>query len=253
MKSLSDLYERTIEKIDGRQVLTPHLEKEIVSRGLPLDYDIQIRHKEYGDDGYFHPSGDTLAPDKLLYYKFHPDHKIKKEFTIDAKMAMTMGTAMHSIFDQMLINFGFVEPEDVEHQFVSEERWCSGTVDIRKCTLPNGSWYPVEMKTTDTLPKSPNIWHRAQLNIYMDLAYDPPVDQAVVLYWQKRYPHHFKDFVIERDQSLLDQIYARWRRVREAIEFDDPTMLRECCLHDDPKSGKMQTKECPARQAGYCV
>ena len=61
--------------------------------------------------------------------------------------------------------------------------------------------------------------YECQFNIYMDL-FDE--DQAMLLAVNKDTPHDFKEFVFERDQNLIDAIYAKWEFVSLSLEADEP-------------------------------
>jgi len=224
-------------------MLLPHLEKAMLTADWPLEYAIRVVNKERQWDGYFHPSSDADSELLYLYYRFHPRYHLDYERPgPELEMTFQVGNAYHAIMQSMLIHLGFTTEEECERSFVSQERWCSGTLDVRKLYLPDGSTPPLEIKSTGWIPKEPMRKHRQQLNIYMDLGCEEPQERGVLLYMEKQAPHRLAEFVIERDEELLKGIYDKWAIVREAIAADTDEGLRECCVRNTKDH-----RECPAR------
>jgi len=229
-------------------LLIPHLERALVSSGntWPEEYAIKIHNKERHWDGFFHPSSHITPAEMQLFYVFHPKYQTHKDsLSVDTIMTFQVGSAYHALVQSMLIHLEFTTPEECEVHFFSDVRHCSGTMDIRKLTLLNGDTLPVEIKSAaffgkDTTPPPQYI---QQLQVYMDLGCEEPQEQGLLLFLQKQHPHKFREILIQRDEKMLNDIYAKWNRVLEAIEFDDPSMLTYPCHERDTQSHR----ECPAR------
>jgi hypothetical protein len=120
--------------------------------------------------------------------------------------------------------------EEVEVSFVNEDKWVAGTVDVRKIFLPSGEVLPGEIKSTGYLPKEPPESYIQQFQVYMDVGCgDEPQEKGIMLFLSKTYPHKFREFVIYRDESVLDAVYTKFDRVREAIAKSDIDMLEWPC------------------------
>lgn len=243
--SLNKFLSRGLEKIQRKQWLTPYFEQALLTANWPEEYAIRIYNKERQKDGYFHPSGDC-APDPLyLYYKFHPQYHLEQErFTPQTIMTFQVGHAYHALVQSLFIHLGFTTEEECEVSFRNEQRRASGTVDVRKLWLPNReSPVPIEIKSSGFVPKQPYPNHVQQLQVYMDLGCgDEPVEDGIIFYVEKQSPHRTAEFVIHRDEEVLNGVYGKWARVLEAIEFDDPSSLRMCCMPNT-----REHRECNAR------
>lgn len=241
-------FARLTDSLSEGWILVPELERALLSQKVwPDEYVIRVRNKESIDDGYFHPSQHALAPELQLFYEFHPNIKLPQQPPrVEQIMTFQVGSAFHALVQSMLIHLGMLDPSEVECSFVNERRHCSGTLDIRAMTMPDGRRMPVEIKSVGYVNNvSPRLMDKyiAQLNVYMDLGCEEPQEEGLLLLLEKRYPHRFKEVLVRRDEMLLKSIYRRWDRVREALEFDDPSMLDFPCHEPDSVSHR----ECPAR------
>lgn len=245
--SLDKLLGRTIQKLSRDEKLTPYLEKAIAEADWPEEYAIKVYNKERQSDDYFHPSSDAAASELYLYYKFSKKYQLKYDRWAPASlMAVQIGSAFHSLIQSMLIHLGFTEEQYCEVTFKNEEHRCTGTVDVQKVFLTDGSGDtpPIEIKSCSTLPTKPIASHVLQFQTYLDLACGEPQEYGLMLYVEKAYPHRLREFTIKRDQQQLDEIYAKWARVRQALEMEDGESLfeRNCCT-----VGSKTHHECPAR------
>lgn len=249
MPQKPSLFRRMSDSISSGGVLTPWLERELVTKGensWPEEYSIRVVNKERHHDGYFHPSGHASASELQLFYEFSPEYQtVHENIGVNQIMMFQVGSAYHALIQSMLIHMGLTTEEEVEVSFVSEKRHCSGTLDIRRLTLPNGKVVPVEIKSAGHFPVGDYFMKKYtnQFQVYMDLGDDEPQEEGLMLFLEKSTPHRFHEIMIYRDEQLLDQIYRRWERVLEAIEFNDPSMLEYPCHVVDSKAHK----ECPAR------
>jgi hypothetical protein len=243
---------RFIDSVRDKSILVPYLEQELLRRGegvWPDEYAIKIYNKERVHDGYFHPSSDATAPERLLYYLF--SQQIKRDPpTVEQIMTFQVGSAYHALVQSMLIHLGFIDLQDVEVSFASEQRHCSGTLDVGPVKLPNGIRAPIEIKSAGYGGNiSPQFMEKyiAQIQLYMDLGCgDMPAEYGLLLILEKTAPHRFREILIRRDEQLLNSIYTRWSHVLEALDFGDPSMLQWPC-HE---WGSKAHNECPAK--GLC-
>lgn len=244
--ALESLLNRTITKLSRNEKLTPYLEKAIVEADWPKEYAIKVYNKERKWDGYFHPSSDAAAGELFLYYKFAQTNELKWErFSPSSVMTMQIGSALHSLIESMLAHLKFTSVEFCEVPFTNEENMCSGTLDVQRVFLRDGTGEspPVEIKSCSTLPQKVIEGHAYQLQPYLDMGCGEPADYGIVLYIEKAYPHRLKEFVVKRDPVVLDEIYSKWKRVREAVALKDPSLIqRNCC-----NAGSKAHFECPAR------
>jgi hypothetical protein len=225
-------FRRAFDAIANQKVLVPYLESALVGRGStswPDEWTIKVDNKEHLFDGYFHPSGHAAMPALMLYYQFHPDTQPRLEFgreTPISVMTLQMGSAIHALVQSMLVHLDLVDPEEVEVSFVNEFRHCSGTLDARKLKVADGPL--LEIKGWARLPQKPLPQHELQMQPYMDLGCEEPRDYGILLYVEKPYPHRFQEFIVRRDEQILEAIYRKWAAVREAIETSDPSRLLNC-------------------------
>lgn len=223
---------------DG-ELLVPYLNQEIARRGenlWPEEYAIHIYNKERVWDGYFHPSAHTMSAELELYYEFHPDYNARPEApTTDKVMTFQVGSAFHALFQSMAIEMELTTEEEVEVEFVNEEKWVAGAVDVRKIWLPNGEILPLEFKSSAYLPKEPPESYIKQFQVYMDAGCGEPQEKGIMLFLSKTYPHKFREFVIYRDEEALNEVYSKWDRVWEAIGTNNPDMLEFPCHEVDSK------------------
>ena len=245
----ASIFRRLGDRAAAGELLTPWLERELVTRGestWPDEYSIRVVNKERVFDGYFHPSGHASAAELALFYEFHPGYQTYREMLSSSEVMMfQVGSAYHALVQSMLIHIGLTIPEEVEASFVSEDRHCSGTLDVRRLTLPSGRVMPIEIKSAGHFPVGPYFMDKymCQFQVYMDLGDDEPQEEGLILFLEKSSPHRFREVLIKRDEILLQSIYRKWDRVLEAIEFDDPSMLDYPCHEVDSRVHK----ECPAR------
>lgn len=247
--ALEKMLGRTLSSLKTESLLTHHFERAIMLQDWPEEYPIKVYNKERKWDGYFHPSSDATADPLFLYYKFHPDFHLQQE-RLDPTTVMTfqIGSALHAMMQSMLIHIGFTSEEFVEVQYVNEEIWSSGTTDVQRAWTPSHpDPFPVEIKSAQRIPNKPIFANKVQFNIYLDNC-DPehgPYEYGSLLYVEKPSPHRIKDFIVYRDESLLDEVYTKWDNVMQAIANGDPSTLRDCCMPNT-----IQHRQCPAN--GVC-
>lgn len=235
-----------LKSLAARDLILPYFESSLLADHWPESYQITIDSSPYygAGDGYFHPSTHALKGERELYYMMHPDYRDKLVFerpSLQREMAFAMGSALHGVVQTQMQMCKLVRgPEDIEVEYINEEHHVRGRIDWNT-HHPNGSLIPVEMKTRTSYKfrsqDDPEPSWVAQLNLGLDAMNS---DLGVLLMVESGYPYRMKEFQIHRDRALLDDIYAKFDRVREAVARNEPP--RYCCA---PDSAEM--KVCPAR------
>jgi hypothetical protein len=235
---------RTLESVARGDILLPIFEEGLSKADWPKEYPIKVFNKEREWDGYFHPSSD-IAPGPLkLYYLHHPKYKnvlVPERITPTLQLTFQIGSAFHSLFESMFVHLGLTTLEECEVTFKNEEHHVTGTLDIRNVTLPDGTKVLVDFKTCTSLPNQPDSTYVAQVRTYLDLAPEAPA-LGLLLYIEKPSPHRLREFIVRPNPDEQSLLYRKWRMVREAIEFDDPSSLQACCM--GPPSSPFNN--CPA-------
>lgn len=240
--------ESLIQRLGNREVILPYLETAFLDDRWPMSYTVEIDSSPYygKGDGYFHPSSHPLLSERVLYYMFHPDFRdkiIPERNTLQRQMTLSMGSGLHGVIQTQLIMAGLVDDTtQLEVEFVNHEHHVRGRVDWIT-HHPSGELILAELKTLNsfgfnTLKEPKESWIN-QTNLGMD---NLGFDYAILVVLESGFPYRMREMRIEKDQSLIDNIYAKFDRVREAIEKNEPP--RPCC-----PMGSAQMKQCPARNA----
>ena len=222
---------QVVRNLGKKYKLIPYLEKAIVGFDDPWEYKYTQKEK----DDAWHPSGHCTPPVSELYeiaigtHEGHDFSGLDKNFQI--------GHFWHQFIQYVILHkLEFCEPEAIERrgsrywpQGVGKPgafHWVTGAGDIAPIVLPCGWQGVVDIKSMGSYSfnKSEKVLpfadkYECQFNIYMDL-FDE--DQAMLLAVNKDTPHDFKEFVFERDQNLIDAIYAKWEFVSLSLEADEP-------------------------------
>lgn len=238
--------ERTLSAYQNSEPITPYLEQALMKGDfVPNEYPVKIFNYPRVFDNMYHPSSDIEAGEFQLYYKFHPDWRpLLQEERISPTLAMTfqVGSAFHSIIQNMLIHLGLTTLDKVEVSFKNEERMIAGAVDVLELTTPDGERFLVDIKSTNRLPNEASHQYSMQLRVYQDNCPGAP-DRMALLFIEKSYPHKIKTIEVLKDEESLEKVYDKWSRVRVAIKNNSTDGLRHCC--NGPSDGKFL--ECPAR------
>jgi hypothetical protein len=247
---MSSFLERTLAAYQNDEPITRYIEEALMKGDIfPEEYPVKVYNKERKFDNMYHPSSDVMAGELQLYYRFHPEKRLLLQSErISPTLAMTfqVGSAFHSIIQNMLIHMGFTTLEQTEVKFVNEERMIAGAVDVLELSTPDGDKFLVDIKSTNQLPKEASEQYAMQLRVYQDNCPGAP-DRMALLFIQKAYPHNIKTIEVKKDQDALDKLYDKWDRVRVAIRKNDPMGLKHCCNGptDEVYLG------CPARKICY--
>lgn len=226
--------------------LAGHIDQAIA--GGEFKWEARFDPKE-GDDGW-HPSGDCIPSCTDLYLKAQADMEGEEGRKPSASLmkSFQVGHFWHAYIQHIVVNKLFFAEEDAierrgttgwgekqkpryfgygsDHKVVFKPfHYATGAADIAPCTLPGLGDYLVDIKTMkaqDFKQMSLPGWcapkYECQINIYMDW-FD--LEQAIILCVCKDSPHEFKEFSFERNQSLIDAIYGKWKLVADCLEIGE--------------------------------
>lgn len=266
---MGSVYGSIFAKLEARQVVVPALETAIMSETWPDSYPIVVDSSPYygslaldadmsifkearrggAGDGLFHPSTHALMDERELYYHFHPDHYahlMHEKWSMQSIMAVTVGTAMHAIFQTQFQMLGWLSESNTEAEFIDKVHMARGRLDCVLTGHPTEDVIPLELKsiTHRMFDKQMEIgikpsWD-AQFSICLDqLGYD----SGILLMFEIGQPFRMHEFRVTKNQQLVDETYAKWDRVREAIARDTPP--RHCCALDSARMRKCAARfEC---------
>ena len=206
-------------------ILIPHIETYQSQGNFPDKWIIEINNFKK-DDGHFHPSSDALLSPKELW-----DRKKSKSEPISSALRRTFdcGHMWHGYLENILIDMEFIKLEHVEvyrtKKIVTKRGGCigAGTADLAEVNIPGYGTWLVDIKTMNkplfetgvdqhTLAK----WN-AQVNCYGDWFES---EKMMILAICKDSPHAMREYIIQKDQRLLDEIYDRWAYVAQCLRVD---------------------------------
>jgi hypothetical protein len=240
-------FEGLLERLTNKDILLPYFEMAMLDDQWPDHYDIRVDSSPYygAGDGYFHPSTHPLMGERQLYLLFHPDTQhllVPERKSLKGQMTLAMGSALHAVMQTQMEQAGLIHKNDIEVEYINTDHHVRGRIDWI-AHLPNGLVAPVEFKTRMSWAfkkqDNPEPSWLAQLNLGMD-AMD--MDFGIILMLESGFPYQMREFHVRRNRALLDDIYAKFDRVREAIRTNTPP--RACCGYDTP-----EMKKCAARFA----
>jgi len=134
---------------------------------------------------------------------------------IDGKSARVFdaGKSMHERYQKYLKELGYA---DVEVFVRNEDLWLEGMIDA--IVKINGERYIVELKSCNSYVfNSIQVPHRdyvEQVHAYMICT---GIDKAIILYENKD-TQDIKEFVIEKDQSIIDKIVEKCKEIQSYVE-----------------------------------
>lgn len=227
-------FEGLLNRLVNKDILLPYFEVAMLNDEWPDYYDIRVDSSPYygAGDGYFHPSTHPLMGERELYLRFHPDTQhllVGERKSLKGQMTLAMGSALHAVLQTQMEQAGLIHQDDIEVEYVNHEHHVRGRIDWI-AHLPNEMTPVVEFKTRMSwafkkqLEPEPS-W-LAQINLGMD---SQDCDFGIILMLESGFPYQMREFHVRRDQRLLDDIYAKFDRVREMITNDTPP--RACCAY----------------------
>lgn len=221
-----------IKDLAKKEILVPHINNYLARADFPTAFDIEIRTSKEPDDA-FHPSSDCHPCECELYAKFSGLAE-KQELTATSHKNFFVGHFWHGLLQDVLCNrLEFCQPDDVEKELRWQDYkwWARGFADIAKCDVPGKGSYLVDFKTMNSYSfqkPSLDLLAKWQLQVACYMAWDNRVESAIIVGIQKDTPHEFKEFVFHRDDSLLEPIYDKWTKVKEALDQGAPVVCSVC-------------------------
>lgn len=219
-------YGSFFSKVLNEEILAPRLQAIIGSGGIAKNVLVENKiHDSVGDD-YFHPSIHCSPGARQLYFNMHPatrEQTARRKKTYTDVITPYMGTSVHAILQQTLIDNDVIPAEDIEVSLVDNEHGWRGHMDL----IYQG--VPVDLKTINSRGfsdlKVPSETYQQQLNCYMDY-YKAPF--GIILYFELGYPFAMKEFRVDRNETMLNDLYHKWDYVRESIALNTPP-AQTCC------------------------
>lgn len=248
---MSGIYRDVFRSLVQRELLLPYFKNAVLANDWPDSYTIEVDSSPYYGfgDGYFHPSTHcvttnfNLAGARYLFYLFHPEYREKMLFEqrdVQDEMQLAMGSALHAVVQTQFVQAGLVLPEDIEVEYVIPDHQVRGRIDFI-VDHPTGERIPVEFKTQNArafnFQKEVKPEWDAQLSMGL---HGVDADYGVLLVAEAGHPYRMKEFKVQRNDALLEELFAKFDEVREAVATDTPPP--HCC----PK-GSPDNKRCPAR------
>lgn len=246
--ALASMLRQTTAKTED--LLIPYLDSYILIKPNTGDFVVENRHKK--GDKYFHPSGDCLRCKRQLFFRLSDRFEDKREdFKPPTLRTFAVGHSIHSLVQAWLKDMGTIQgfPHSAfgsEVRVFSEELNIRGSVDDIVLFPASGKLYLIEIKTMNGTAfnqlKAPKQEHQLQSRIYLHCLKNysdlPPIEEAIVLYISKDYPHSLKEFKLK--EGDVSPILKRWREVQEALIADDCSGLDWEC-----RSDSRQEQNCP--------
>jgi hypothetical protein len=208
-----------------------------------------------GDDGW-HPSGDCIPSVLDLYEKAIGDYE-REKISPSLQRTFLVGHFWHQVIQDALVRLDLAEETAIERkgivgwgegqlkvdpqtgvQIMSSPgnpwhtyepyHYATGSGDVAPLVLPD--WQGIlDIKTmrsqdfdrlykTGLLPSRFAAKYEAQINIYMDF-FDQPAGMILAV---NKDSSAFAEIVFERNQALIDTIYAKWEYVSECVSDGIP-------------------------------
>lgn len=239
-------YGSILTSLADKDLLLPYFRNALLSKQWPDSYTVTIDSGPYygHGDGMFHPSTHAMMGARELYYRFHPKHRDKivhEQRSPESEITLSVGSAIHGIVQAQFQMAGLIRnPDNCEVEYTIPEHNARGRVDFL-VHHPDGCTYPVELKTINSrgysmLTQIKESWD-AQLSMGLHgLGYST----GILLVLEVGYPYRMREFLVDRNDHLLSQIFAKFDHVMECIANDAPP--EHCCSLDS-----VAMKACPAR------
>lgn len=212
---------------DGGQILVPHIDAYLGRGNFPPTWDITIQNYKPKDD-YFHPSSHCFIQPKQLY-RLMKGLEQKELIGSSLRKTFDCGHMWHGYLEAIVQELGFVDSKDVEHYKIHEFRskrgggTAAGTGDLVNVEIPGQGTWLVDIKTMNApeFASGPNEFTmkkwEAQVNCYGDWF---KLDKMMILAVEKDSPHRLKEFYIQKNPTLLEEIYDRWSYVAQCLRVD---------------------------------
>lgn len=263
-------FRRTAQQIATDLHLVPLAEAYLRAARFPDFFQVAFRNEglERVPDGFFHPSSHPLLAERQLYWYLTADPKdlIGEDIAYENRMAMIMGTAVHSFLQMCLTDAGLLlKPSGTcvacgrEHgrRKTQCEEW--GALDRTLgrrghmdgiLNLPLWGRGHFEFKTINPRAaiglahhdldwlKTKKPEYYAQVQEYLDMT---GMQKSLILFCVLGFPWKLVEIEVPFDHAFVVAQRAKYARVRAAQEAGVPP--DPCCA-----VGSKQAKTCFARQ-----
>ena len=216
-----------------RHKLVTHLDRYLSKEVTDFEF---VYEPKVGDDAW-HPSG-HCTPSVTDLYEIATGQVAQKDWGTSMLKTFMVGHFWHQLLQKAVLDLGFAEPEAIERRGIedwsdSEDplsdplpfHWATGAGDVAPCSIPGYGDYVIDFKTQNSrsfketsLPGWCADKYEAQINIYMDF-FD--LENGLIVCIDKDSPHGMKEFTFNRNQPLIEAIYAKWRFVSGCLDSDE--------------------------------
>jgi hypothetical protein len=197
-------------------ILVPHIDAYQARAKFPPTWTIVIDN-EKEQDLHFHPSTDCFTDPETLY-RARKGQLLSRPISPALRRTIDAGHMWHRYIQPILIDMGFVAPNNVERPLIHEieteygKAIGKGTADLVDVHIPGNGYWLVDIKTmrADQFGSpDPDMMAKyfAQVNCYGDWL---GTDKMMILAVCKDSPHDFREFIVQKDLGILDDIYHRW-------------------------------------------
>lgn len=240
----SPQFRRLAGQVQQGLVVKPLVESYLHHARFPDVFSVTFRNegKDRKPDGWFHPSTHPLMGERQLYYYLtKPEDWIPEEISYPNRMAILMGTAVHSFIQMCMLDDGIlVKPTGTciacgrEHGFKKNQCPEHGAIDKELGRRGHGDgllnlprwgmgWFEFKtindkasIKLTDhdlewLKKRKPDYY--AQIQDYLDMT---GLSKAIILFAILGFPWHLVEIEVPYDVAYATRLRAKYRRVREA-------------------------------------
>lgn len=196
-------------------------------------------------DRHFHPSGDCLKCERLLYFERDESCRIMDDAPEPRlQRIFKTGSALHAMVQSWFASWDGVDgfPRFVGNEVrVDDKRLNIGGYIDSVLRFPDSDHDTIiEIKTINTNSfqrlSEPLVAHKMQVGCYMA---STGIPEAIVLYVDKN-TSDLREFVVEPFD--MADVFVKWGRVMMAVASGSPDGLQFSC-----KPGSKDWERCPAR------
>jgi hypothetical protein len=212
--------------VNQGQILAPLIDQYLARAKFPPTWELVIENFREPDP-HFHPSSDCYTDPYTLYLD-KTDQLKSRPISASLRKTFDVGHMWHRYIQNILIDMRLVAPENVERP-LNPKLWTiggrdfygRGTADLVDVDIPGHGQWLVDIKTMrksdfESPDETTMKKYRAQVNVYGEWL---GVKRMLILAVCKDSPHDFREFIVQRDESVLDDVYGRWREASTLIAF----------------------------------
>lgn len=247
MSAHSPAFRRGLASIKRGEILIPPLRAYLMN---PDFEEFTVTVKGMGQrepDYHFHPSQHPGASEMALWlWMVRPEILLDEPLDDSSMLAVTVGKIWHDLIEGILMDMGLLTAQEV---FVEDpETKARGNMDgivVPSVYSETGEIFEFKTAKADLVRKVDSVetyiqmypGYYLQAIEYMRLS---GYRRERVVMMALSYPYEMREFVIEYDMDLANQIRDKYMRVLQAVADGRPPMCSGCGIKSD----------CPAR--GVC-